>query len=133
MKYWSEEMKDYIKNLTTKKIFFANIPDCHIIKLEMERDNYNIILAKSKTENFYIAFSADEYANAKTTTVPKKLIDLMKKAKVKKDVEKNLSRILCFSRLGKDRNIIYIPPNNDLVEQFFKDTERYLNRKYDEI
>lgn len=133
MKYWSDEMKDYIKSLTTKKIFFANIPTCHTIRLKMERNNYDIILARSKTENFYIALNANDYRNAMTTQVPKELLDLMKKAKLGKDVKKNLNRILCFTRSGKEGNIIYIPPNNDFVEQFFKDTEKYLNRKDDEI
>lgn len=133
MKYWSDEMKDYIKSLTTKKIFFANIPTCHIISLKIKRNNYDIILARSKTENFYIDLSADDYANAKTTNVPKELINLMKKVRLKKDAEKNLNRIICFNRSGKDSNVVYIPPNNDLVEQFFKDTDKYLNRNDDEI
>lgn len=133
MKYWSDEMKDYIKSLTAKKILFANIPHCHIIKLEIERNNYDIILAKSKTENFYIALNANNYTNVKTTKVPKELLDLMKKVKLKKDVEKNLNEIICFAHPRKSSNVVYIPPNNDLIEQFFKETEEYFDRKDDKI
>lgn len=99
----------------------------------MERNNYDIILARSKTDNFYIALNANDYKNAKSTSVPKELLDLMIKAKLGKDVKKKINRILCFTRSGKESNVVYIPSNNDLVELFFKKSDDYFAEKTGEI
>lgn len=131
MDYWSEEKKDYIKSLTKKKVLFAGIPNCNKINLKINRDNYDLILARSKTENFYIALNTMDYLNSQSVCVPKQLLDLMKKVKIGKALQNSLSHILCFESKCKEKtsNIVYLPSNDELVERFFSEPDSYFNRK----
>lgn len=129
MNYWSEEKKEYIRSLTKKKVLFAGITDGNKINLKIDRDNYDLIFAVSKKENFYIALDISDYLEAKTVNVSKKLLDMIKNIKFRKMPSNSLTEILRFPSMYKKRKsyMVYIPPNDRLVEQFFSNTRRYFD------
>lgn len=131
MTYWSEEKKDYIKCLTKKKVLFAGIPDCNKISLKINRDNYDLILARSKEKNYYIALNMADYINAQSVSVSRQLLELMMKVKMGKESQDKLNCILYFKSQFKEKasNIVYLPPNDDLVEQFICNSDYYFSKR----
>ena len=119
MEYWSDDEKDYIKRLTRKRIFFTGIRNSYSIPLDKISDCYDIILAKSKAKNFYLAFKADSYVEQLTTSVPS---DLCRIQKLNHQKRCNLTDICSFRQLGKENSIVFI---HSLLEVFFKEPDKY--------
>lgn len=122
MEYWSDDEKDYIKRLTRKRIFFTGIRGCYKISLDKISDCYDIILAKSNTKIFYLAFKADSYVGQLTTSVPS---DLRRILKANNRKGYNLTGICPLKHGYNEYSVVFIPSNNSLLEVFFKEPDKY--------
>lgn len=122
MGYWSDDEKDYIKRLTRKRIFFTGIRYSYSIPLEEISNCYDVILAKSKAKNFYLAFKADSYVEQLSTSVPNNLRRILKSNNRK---GYNLTGICPLKHGYKEYCVVFIPSNNSLLEAFFKEPDKY--------